>query len=158
MHYIGIDPGKTGALACISSLGIFHSAIPNLNPNGLIDWIHDIKPSRLTHLWYIEKAAVFPKNGAVSMFNYGKGYGETLGILMALNQRFELIPPTVWPKELGITKESKKDKTPNIKLAYDLFPDLDFRASSRCKNPHQGFIDAVLIAEYGRRTNQRLTH
>lgn len=39
----------------------------------------------------------------------------------------------------------------SIKKAQELFPDVSLLASDRCKRPHDGLADALLIAEYGRR-------
>ena len=49
----------------------------------------------------------------------------------------------------GIASKMKaKEKS---KLAYRrLFPALDLKKTDGCKVPHDGFIDALLIAEYGR--------
>lgn len=149
---IGIDPGKTGGVVFLDLEGnvkevIFGTALQDLVPSIQI---------RTPSFAYVEKAQAMPKNGAVSMFNYGQGFGEILGVLYALKVPFELVPPAKWSKVMlaGIPT-SLEGKKRNALAATRLYPGFDLRASVRCKKPHEGLVDALLIAEYGRRTNTR---
>jgi hypothetical protein len=49
--------------------------------------------------------------------------------------------------EKGETKRAASE------LARRLWPDESFFATERCKTPHDGLVDAALIAEYARRKN-----
>lgn len=45
--------------------------------------------------------------------------------------------------------KSKDTKGAAATRAAQLFPGVDFRASARCRKPHDGMVDAALIAAYG---------
>jgi hypothetical protein len=48
--------------------------------------------------------------------------------------------------------KSKFDtKLSALKVAQELWPQQDWRRTPRSKKPFDGFVDATLIAEYGRR-------
>jgi len=58
------------------------------------------------------------------------------------------ITPTVWMKHYGI-KAGEKKAGAKAECARR-FPQLDLRPSTRAKNPHEGYVDALLLAEYCR--------
>ena len=159
--FVGIDPGQKGALFSLTSERQFHSAIPNLTPHSLIEWIEmycppPSAPSKQKKgreiVFILEKAQPMPKQGVCSMFTYGEGYGELIGILKAFKQPYELVTPQAWTKVMlqGCPK-SIEGKKRNAYIAKALFPDFNLIASSRATMPHEGLVDALLIAEYSRK-------
>ncbi len=92
-----------------------------------------------------------PKNGAVSMFNYGVHFGQLLGVITSLGIAHTLIPPTTWTKTMhvGTTKTEPKEKS--LQAVRRLFPGQKLTFGEKAKKPHDGLIDALLIADYGRR-------
>lgn len=147
MLYIGIDPGKTGAAVALTQTGDVHSIMIGTDPYELMYFLQNVPHQ--SHI-FIEKSQAMPKNGAVSMFNYGQNFGQILGITIALGFYYTLIPPRVWTKEMhkGLPKDITAKERSELRFEA-LYPDLDFRASERCKNNHLGLIDAILIAAYG---------
>lgn len=156
---IGIDPGAKGGLAVLTDDGgvVFAVGLPSLV--GLVDELVNLRDTREKDdplFCFMEQAKAFPGQGVVSMFNYGTGYGQLIGVLTALRIRYELVPPHVWTKEMlagshiprSSETKTKKDKTRNIEAARRLFPDVD---DVRKTKPHEGVVDALLIAEHGRR-------
>jgi hypothetical protein len=69
------------------------------------------------------------------------------GLLKAFRISYELVPPQKWKKEFSVTA----DKNTSIEVAKRLFPNSDFRRTERCKSPHDGKCEALLMAEYARR-------
>lgn len=149
---IGIDPGKEGAIALL-----------NNDPNTCLFWLlRDVAELRTTPFEdiikaygvqhaYIEKAQAMPHQGVVSMFTYGTGYGRILGWCEMLALPYTLVPPKTWTKEIhqGCTGTDAKAKS--AQAVKRLFPTENLRIDGSVKL-HPGLIDALLIAEYGRRT------
>lgn len=90
---------------------------------------------------YIEKVHSMPKQGVASSFTFGRGFGVLIGALAALRIRYEFVTPQTWQKAMGCM--SKGDKNVTKAAAQRLFPQV--------KVTH-AIADALLIAEYGRRT------
>jgi len=78
MKILGIDPGCKGAICILNDGDITFYSMPK-TPDGISEIIKAHCKGQY-HV-FVEKAQVMPKNGAVGMFNYGRGFGEILGIL-----------------------------------------------------------------------------
>lgn len=151
MIYVGIDPGKNGAVAILRGqeweLHVMRDAL----------WFADLMESLKKEGPFIvtlERAQSMPGNGAKAMFSYGTHFGELMGVMQALRVPFQTVPPLVWTKALHETsKESMGPKARSLQAVQRLFPSLRLTdpASDRAKVPHDGIIDAVLICEYGKR-------
>lgn len=103
---------------------------------------------------FVEKAIPFPpkvKAGSLAQFQRGVGRGWQW-LLMALEIPHELVHPRTWQIVMhrGLAKDDKKQTS--ILAAQRYFPGVDLRRNERCKVPHDGIAEALLIAEYGRRT------
>ena len=193
---IGVDPGKSGALAFIKENGDLLSmhempligkeydehAIKKLltmhqNQHKVHIIIEDVQPSR--------------DFGLQSSASLLECKGLLRGICVGLNLPYTLVAPRTWQKEMwqGIRKVEKKtnrikkngdhvyktDPKPTSEVAAKrLFPGVDLRGNvevkyysdtaqnrklgragkeivSRKVNAHDGIIDALLIADWGRR-------
>lgn len=99
---------------------------------------------------FIEKAHSMPKQGTASTFSFGKGFGEWLGILTALEIPTEEVTAQRWKKEI-LAGMRKNEKDSSIKKAQELYPQANLLATERSRVPHDGMAEALLIAEYNRR-------
>lgn len=163
---VGVDPGREGSLCTLTVL-----------ENGEQDYSFELMPfigaeldyERLCHIFsslqdahfFIEHSQAMPKNGAVAMFNYGKQFGTLLALAHAFKITYTLVRPTTWTKILheGISHVTyPKPKQRSLIATRRLFPHLDLKKSERCKFPHEGKMDALLIAEYGRRALTQTTN
>lgn len=151
MIYIGIDPGKKGALAVIDTEAPAPFAVP-FSERGYLDVLRDTDPGK--SIVALEKVAAMPGQGVTSMFNFGCGFGWTQGILEALRFPYELVPPQRWKKAFGVTS----DKHTSIRAAQRLFPGVSLLASPRCRIENDGMAEALLLAEYARRNLGRNTN
>lgn len=148
MVIIGIDPGKaTGGIAILGvDDGIWVSPMPGMIE--LADWLERYPGAHV----FLEKAQSFPKQGIASAFNYGDHFGQIQGIVIAFGMPYTLVPPARWSKVmLQGTKLKDSPKARNIEAARRLFPNVKLVAED-CRRPHSGMVDALLIAEYGRRS------
>jgi hypothetical protein len=147
--YVGIDPGKTGAVAVIVEGEVMFTDYPHLNLYLLGETLYDFADVFVL----IEAAQAMPGQGSVSGFHYGQGYGEYLGMLKAMQIPFETIHPTKWKKEFGLLMPKAKladKKRASRDKAIELFPK-EFERLSKAGN--HGRAEALLLAEYARRHN-----
>ena len=143
--YIGIDPGISGGIACITSDDLFAVKCPGTiaDMNDKIEAITEIT----NHTGYqcyatIEAVHSMPKQGVSSVFKFGKNYGEWLGILSASKIPYTQVSPQKWMKLFGSMPKEKKDRKNHIKhLAQQRYPHNKITLATS---------DAILIAEYCR--------
>lgn len=142
MIYIGIDPGKDGAMAVIEDGEI--TAVPF----GVDEYravLGDL-PGDICRCC-LERVGAMPGQGVTSMFKFGENFGFIQGLLTAYNIPYELVTPQKWKKEFQITG----DKNSSIAVCKRLFPGVDLRKTERCRTDHDGMAEALLMAEYARR-------
>ena len=144
MYIVGIDIGLKGAIASIDSnkpKDVMIWDMPLIEKTIDIVELKDIMYSLRDSHVFVEKAQPMPKQGVVSMFNYGKTYGIVLGVLSALEIPYTLVTPQAWKKE--VLSSMEKDKVASIIRCQQLYPHLKFK-----KTDH-GKAEALLIAYYG---------
>ncbi len=165
MVLLGLDPGLSGGIAFINDgEQLLHyqrmPVKPVLLPNGSKDGskrIIDIaQVAALVARWepehaFVEKVHAMPKQGVVSTFTFGMGYGMILGLFLSLEAVFktELVPPRAWQKLLYANLVGVDELEPKARAmakAYELWPVLQVQGVT-----HDGILDAILIAEAGRR-------
>lgn len=155
---VGIDPGLTGAICILtvhgpSEVEAVFEPMPRLGS--------ELDPERLKIIFgvildakvFMEKVTPF-KMGTTGAFNYGKGIGMLLGMLHSHRLVFTEVTPQTWQKEMheGINRKSIPDpKQRSLAAAHRLFPKVNLKKTETSKFPDPGFVDALLIAEYGRR-------
>jgi crossover junction endodeoxyribonuclease RuvC len=99
----------------------------------------------------VEQVGCMPGQGVCSVFTFGTGFGILQGVLSALEIPWELVRPQRWQKEVCAGIPGKDPKKRSLEAARRLWPSRTWLASERCRKPHDGMVDAALIAEYGRR-------
>ena len=99
----------------------------------------------------IEAAQAMPGQGVTSMFSIGKGYGLWLGLLAGLGIACETVHPRRWSNAMLADVNKGDTKAAAAVVAARLFPLLNLRATDRCRKPHEGMVDALLIGEWKRR-------
>ena len=144
MNVAGIDPGLIGAVAVVNSIGCGIVDLCNMPTTNkevdavvLIDTLQDWGVKHV----YLEKAQSMPKQGVVSMFTYGVGYGMIRGALAAAKIPYTLIHPATWKKVM--CKDMERGKAASIVRVKQLYPEL------RLKNSEHDKADAILLAVYG---------
>jgi crossover junction endodeoxyribonuclease RuvC len=120
-----------------------------LNGPRIMEILLDANP----RLVIVESQQCFPKQGGKSNFTTGFGYGRLLGLLEGLEIAHQVVRPKVWQKAMGIVG-SGQSKQQAASIALRLWPGLCLLATPRCRVPHDGLADALLMAEWGRRTCQ----
>lgn len=157
MNIMAFDPGLSGAMAVINDHGILMEPFPViggfLNLSAISAWAS----SNLTldTRAYLEHVHAVYGSSAAGTFTFGRGMGSLEGLLTGLGISYELVQPKTWQREIHRGIEGKLTAKEKSRMAAArLFPQYDFRASEKCRKPHDGMIDAVLIAEYGKRVTK----
>lgn len=148
MIFIGIDPGKNGGIAFMENGNNSSEAYPYsddvlINNLGLI-YAQGLQTAVIC---YLEHVHAMPKQGVSSTFNFGMNFGFIQGVLKSYSIPYELVTPQKWKKEFSCTA----DKNTSIEVCKRLFPNVNLKATERCRKDHDGMAEALLIAEYGRR-------
>lgn len=175
MIYGGIDTGKDGGIVLVDEIGavIFKSGIPKVKATTDVDYLElvDIL-EKVGDIGYgsglkmvLEDVHSLFGMSAGSNFNFGHIKGFKEGVLKTLGIQYELVPPKMWQKVMWeegdvVLKENKRTKdtkATSLNAAIRLWPNEDFRKTSRSKIPHDGIIDAALMAEYCRTMEQNGT-
>ena len=143
MYYIGIDPGKAGYIAIINEHRQFIDSAM-FNEQNYRELLYKYKDNSFAVL---ERVFSSPQMGVRSAFSFGENFGFIRGILTSFCIPHELVLPRKWKNCFGITA----DKNTSIMCAQRLFPDVDLRATTKCKKPHDGKAEALLMAEYAKR-------
>ena len=156
MRYIGIDPGLDGGVAILETdenPQVFVMPVKptgkgrEVNVNTIVceGWLHSVTGV------VIERQQCYPKQGGKSNYTIGYNYGKLIALLEAEAVPFEVVAPKEWQREFGISGAKGDTKKQAALVAARLFPCVELRATERCRVPHSGKVDALLIAEYGRR-------
>ena len=149
MVFIGIDPGKSGAMAIIDrrKKGEEQIFLYHFDADAYRDALINLAADPMDCRCVVERVTAMPGQGVTSMFSFGENFGFIQGLLTAYSIPFELVRPAKWKKEFGCTK----DKNTSVAVAQRLFPQVSFLRTERCKKPDDGFAEALLMAEYARR-------
>tara|TARA_Y100000593_G_scaffold92335_1_gene183592 strand:- start:8443 stop:8997 length:555 start_codon:yes stop_codon:yes gene_type:complete len=143
--YIGIDPGVSGGICCITGPDMVAIKCPGTTSDmsEVVSVVSDIsKHSGYKCYAIIESVHSMPGQGVKSCFTFGKNYGEWLGILAANKVPYKQVTPQKWMKLFGVMPKDKKARKNHIKhLAQQRYPDSKITLATS---------DAILIAEYCR--------
>lgn len=168
---IAADPGMEGAVAAIDEQGriVRYQATPRIGKTGPVDTVAcysflkdlmKLNPERI--FLSVEDVHALYQVSALSTSKLMQSKGEWIALLSVIafdneNASFEPIPPKEWQKIVWIypdrvEKAGKVDtKKTSLACARRLWPQEKFLETPKCKVPHDGIIDALLIAEAIRR-------
>ena len=141
--YIGIDPGKNGALAVIrESKGV---SLVDFDLKAYINLLSYFKKSYDMFIG-IEKVHAMPGEGVKSSFSFGERVGELKGILSTLDfdNNTEWIQPQTWQKH--INTDSNRGKKAIADSLLSLYPSADLYGPRG--GLKDGRSDALGIANY----------
>jgi Holliday junction resolvasome RuvABC endonuclease subunit len=161
--YLGIDPGLNGGFACVSGDKISYKlAMPTISFTTK-DGKTKTEIDRDTVLSFL---SLFPPHVHVAIEEQGAYRGQNItsscticrnyGILQMACTTARMfiteVPAKDWHAHFGIVSvkkgEGKTTKQQAFEIAQALYPDADFRKSGGAHLPHDGIVDATLIANY----------
>lgn len=143
---IGIDCGyRTGGVGIIGEDYAEVHDLPTYSEGGvdvlaLMDIITSV--DKVDHI-YIERQQAMPKQGVVSTFKLGYGFGQIVSTCSLSRSPFTLVTPNNWKRAMNLPK----DKDAARRMAQQWFPDLAGQLK-RKKDEHRA--EALLIAAFGK--------
>lgn len=161
---MGVDPGQKGAVVVITDGKISYKSVFKLLSDGSIDREHTSRMIRYLYRTY-DVSFVFVEDvhsvfgaSAKANFNFGRNVEVICTILSVFKIPHIYVKPKDWQKVAwdGIAKVKKagkknaiNTKATSLLAVKKLFPRDSFLATKRSKVPHDGLVDASLIAWYG---------
>jgi hypothetical protein len=152
MIYMGIDPGASGGVAVIADINGGLEVAAHEMPEQVNDLMDLLASYGNTSYAVCERVGPNRgkgerRQGASSMFTFGRGFGRLETALVASGIRHEFYGPQIWQKVFGLSgvkdETSTEKKNRHKAAAVRLFPGV--------KVTHK-VADAILIAEFARRT------
>lgn len=165
--FIGIDVGKGGAISCIDdNLNVNYWTTPTLSDGDidsrtLYSLLIGFGLKDNVRMIVVEKVHAIFGAGAGSTFEFGRSAGIAEACVCASGFPYMMVPPKVWQKEMWsgvdkVIKQGKKSvdtKATSLVAVKRLFPGCSLSDPSKPKSNkvHDGIVDSILLAEYGRR-------
>jgi len=145
-YFMGIDIGSGGAIAIVDREGLLIEIIKT--PPTIQDFLYFLnKWGKESIFCLVENVHSFPGNSHKVAFSFGEINGITKTALEANKIPYDLVTPQRWMKSYGMKKGPNQSmtewKNDLLKVAQRLFPKDKIYLYQ---------ADAVLIAEYTRRT------
>jgi len=151
---VGIDPGLDGGIAVLTEV-VEAFPMPVMPTGSGARRTLDLPSIREliagADLVIIERQQAFPRDSKAGAFKTGEGFGMLKGLLCGLGIPHQIVSPQTWQKDFAISSQRGDTKAQAGLACQQLFPGIDLRKSGRATKPHDGKIDALLIAEHGRR-------
>lgn len=162
MIFVGIDPGKHGAVAWMDGTRKLVEVFDCPLVCGEYDYaaMDGLLASALTEcrgdglLVTMEEVHAMPSDGKCSAFSFGLGYGAWLALLGARRMDLQLVAPRVWKRTMlaGVAND-KEAEAKALKQRFQGHPIV-----SQLHGPRGGLRDgrgdALFLAEYGRMTHK----
>ena len=158
--YAGCDPGLNGGFGILDGTHIYGAPIPTFwitmksgKRRRQYDYmaIRKFFEARKDVIVTLEEQFPMPMQGVVSQFSTGFGYGLFMGLLCGLDITTKTVHAKTWQKEFFKRDKEKTTKEQALEVIKTIYPTVDLFASERSTKEHDGIIDAILLAEYGRR-------
>lgn len=165
MIYIGIDPGKLGAIAWLGFPGreLIATPVPLLSGRGAGEYdlsriaalLRDTRVIGETFAT-VELLPDLPPGPKFGGMKAARARGVAEGwawMLTALGIPYELVKPQRWQRVMLADIPGDGTKARSIIAAQRLFPGVSLLPTPKCRKPSDGMADALLLAEFGRRTH-----
>jgi crossover junction endodeoxyribonuclease RuvC len=142
-HYIGIDPGLTGAVAIVDRRGDLIDVYDMPVVAGQVNAVElaqsfDTFPAD-EQIVAIERVASRPGQGVAGVFRFGVSYGIVVGVVGALGHRTLHPTPSKWKADMGLNADKERSR----KAAIDRWPK---RAEFFARKKDDGRAEAALLA------------
>lgn len=156
---IALDNGLDGAICAIAETDgsvINYTALPTIDRKdkreidivATREWIRDLNPQPDSQ-FVVEEPLHFAKTLA-SMRSMGISFGTLCGLIRLLGYEPYCMEVKEWQKPvLGRIKRGHS-KVEALKLVRQIEPDETWLKNDRCRTPHDGIVDAFLLARYYR--------
>lgn len=141
-NYLGIDPGKEGALALLKDTDGSVVSLFDM-PSNLVATADLIRLLPSVSRAAIEQPFPGGKMGKPSCMSFGMGIGELRGILAAFGIPLVMVKPQDWQRAYGVTGKSRGNDS--INQCLKIYPDAPLLADGK---RWDGRSDSLLIARW----------
>jgi len=155
-YYCGIDVGKTGGISILNNKdeNVTLFKIPLIGNEVDLKELRNILTTYPLTITAIENVHSIMGSSSKANFQFGRVFGMLESMVSTLDLKYILVNPKEWQKTawMGVPVQKKQGKNGNDTKATSLlavkrlFPKESFLATSRSSVPHDGLIDATLIA------------
>ena len=164
MIFVGVDPGKEGAIAGLDQAGDFIQVEPiplvssakgrdEFDLPGIVKILAPLKTFPGVFVT-IEKLHPLPRKMGGSAANFARGLSRGWEwMLVALSIPYLLASPQTWQRVMLAGTPGDDTGQRAILAAKRLFPGVDLHRTDRSRKDSDGMADALLIAEFGRRVH-----
>jgi len=152
--FVGVDPGKTGAVALVNDLGEAQwvDDIPRLggevDAKGFVEMLREWRGLIVSAA--IERTQAMPQTPRSVCHGLGMSEGMALAGLLMLEVRIVRPRPNDWKKVMGVPADKAKAK----EMAEMMFPSMKHRLQ-RASDHNRA--EALLLADYARRSWEKIT-
>lgn len=149
---LGVDPGLTGGIALVTLDGNLQWAedMPVIDKNVSATLLFQRLSGLYIKAAVVERVASMPGQGVSTTFKFGKGYGQVLGVISALEIPLVEPTPTQWKHDMSLSK----DKDLSRAVAVKVWPKHAERFKRKLDN---GRAEAALLALWHLRKQGTLT-
>lgn len=152
---VGIDPGKAGAVAVLHRLTgepLAWSLLPE-DAMELFELLTGIRATYETATFGIEKPIIlFGKSSYKTVASSFRRFGQLEALVRVLRLQATFLHPRNWTGQMHEGADGSTPKEKSLFVAKGLWPEQTFTfKGSKARKPHDGIVDAMLIAEYTRR-------
>ncbi len=176
-YYVGIDPGRAGAVAIIDETGTYVRAFPMPEPRILFLELSRRREALSEMLVVIEDAPTFggmgqkgdpekAQQGARTAAVQQRNVGQVVGVVACTGLPYRLVPPITWKSAMHLTlnaedrrilpENATRDqrtqllKGKSLEMARNWFPDAPLKLQK-----DEAKAEALLLAEWLRRKEQQ---
>lgn len=174
MIVIGIDPGVQGVMVALGDVDVLAGCAQSLLadqfplPAQAVAWVERVdsvnnipavvyilKPFKDEPcMAWLEGFRPFPKISRSTHMKLGISQGAWQAALASFDIPCTIVYPAVWQKAMHVGASGKTTKARSLHAAHLTFPSVSLRnpAKPKSRKEDHNLADALLIAEYGRRT------
>ena len=162
-RYLGIDCGLDGAIVAIEGEKILYK-IPmptikeakkrSIDIEALSTYFDSQFKRDFSYAIVEDPGPHAPSAAGLRSMTYS--FAIIKALLVAYEVRFKTVSARTWQKTFFVKPKELKTKFDTkaaaLSVANKIWPNENWRRTPRSKKPFDGFVDAALIAEYGRST------
>lgn len=170
MIWLGVDPGKHGAVASIEQPAGESDRLVRVHPTpivhasrgkgrdeydlvGIRDLVEELMEKGPLFVT-VERSQALPAKMRGGIANYHRGTARGWEwLLVALRIPYQLVAPATWMRMMHAGTPGRDTKQRSKLAAQRLFSDVNLKRSDRNRVVDHNFCEALLIAEFGRRSH-----
>jgi hypothetical protein len=154
VRILAFDPGISGGYAILDGFIVvtrgrmpIDKNLKNKKSTINLDEVGHLMVNNRPDVVVLERQAPRPGEGVSSAWTSGYNFGLLFATASAIVNNIVLVAPRTWATKLHDPESPTEDpKARSLEVAKKLFPLEDFLATERSSKPHEGIIDALLIA------------